>query len=345
MAKLTNVDDSARGIHELIANNTDKLLADLNSENETVGIFTIKGANKCLRDSSCNPPPQNLYHGLIHEGEVSILFADTGQGKSIFATQIADSIARDGYISLLADFELSEKQFENRNSVNYTNHYSFSENFYRAEINTDEADYIGHGFTSIDEYIVDSLIQAIKQTGATFLVIDNLTYIGKETEKSKDALPLMKRLKEIKKNLGVTILCLAHTPKRDLSKPITVNDLAGSKMLINFCDSAFAIGQSTQDKSLRYVKQVKARATEIMYDSENVALYRIVKPDNFLHFEFIGHSTEREHLKVLTEQDKQNIRDKILELHADGKTLRQIGETVCRDHMFVKRTIEKANKV
>ena len=45
---------------------------------------------------------------------------------------------------------------------------------------------------------------------------------------------------------------------------------AGSAQLINFFDSAIAIGLSAEDKSYRYVKQVKYRAGEKHYDASNV---------------------------------------------------------------------------
>jgi hypothetical protein len=87
----------------------------------------------------------------------------------------------------------------------------------------------------------------------------------------------MKHLKALKNKYGLSILALAHTPKRDLSKPITRNDLQGSKMLINFCDSSFSIGESSSDKNIRYLKQIKARNTEIIYDTENVCVCQIDK--------------------------------------------------------------------
>ena len=85
----------------------------------------------------------------------------------------------------------------------------------------------------------------------------------------------MKRLKELKIKHNLSILALAHTPKRNLIYPITKNDLAGSKHLSNFADSIFAIGESCKDKSLRYLKQLKARATEVIYDSENIIVSEI----------------------------------------------------------------------
>lgn len=295
-------------------------------------------------DASKRPVPEDLYYRLWYENEICILFADTNLGKSILAVQIALHIAEKRVV-LYIDFELSDKQFENRYSNNFENHFNFPDNLNRAEINTDQADYQSYGFASIEDYLAYSIEKAIDETGATVLIIDNLTYLRTETEKAKDALPLMKHLKNLKKKRGLSILCLAHTPKRDLSKPITINDLAGSKMLMNFCDSAFAIGQSTQDKSLRYIKQIKVRQTEFIYDSENVAMYNIVKPDNFLHFEFVGYSSERQHLKQLTEQDKQQMKEKVIELHLAGRSLRDIGNALGITHMRVQRILQDRNKV
>src|SRR5690606_8580378 len=132
-----------------------------------------------------------------------------------------------------------------------------------------------------ETYLCFSLEQAVVETAAKVLIIDNITYLGNDTEKAKSALPLMKQLQKLKKKYGLSLLVLAHTPKRDMAKPITKNDIQGSKMFINFCDSCFAIGASAQDPQVRYLKQVKQRQTEERYGLENVVLCQINKPFNF----------------------------------------------------------------
>src|SRR5690606_23899526 len=119
------------------------------------------------------------------------------------------------------------------------------------------------------------------------------------------------------------------------------NDLQGSKMLINFCDSSFAIGESHTDKNTRYLKQIKARNTEIIYDSENVAICQIQKPSNFLEFEFVGFGTEREHLKELSEKDREQLEQSIIELKNSNPnlSLRDIANQLETNPMKVKRTI------
>jgi hypothetical protein len=299
------------------------LAAVKQEQHKQSSIFILKTGNQWLKDASSKPQPKPLYLCVWFEGEVCILFADTNIGKSILATQIANEISRTEKI-IYFDFELSDKQFEARYSNNFRNHYPFSENFLRAEINPDEADYNGAGYNSLEEYINDSIEQIIINTGAKKLIIDNLTYLRSETEKAKEALPLMKHLKALKNKYDLSILVLAHTPKRNLSYPITRNDLQGSKMLINFCDSAFALGESAKDKSLRYLKQIKSRNAEIVYDADNVSVFEIGKPDNFLLFTHVHTTYEHEHLKQHTKEDKEYLMEQALLLHNKGKSQREI---------------------
>jgi hypothetical protein len=175
-----------------------------------------------------------------------------------------------------------------------------------------------------ETYLSQSLERTVSDTGAKVLIIDNLTYLRSGTETAKEALPLMKHLKALKSKYNLSILVLAHTPKRDLSKPITKNDLQGSKMLINFCDSSFAIGESFTDNHLRYIKQIKQRNCELVYDTDNVGVCEIVKPSNFLQFEFVNFGTEKEHLKVPSDKDKEQHKQEAAELKAQGKSNREI---------------------
>lgn len=313
-----------------------KEILKLGGTPEGKGLFLIKPASHWIEQAKSRPIPQMLFGEFWREGEVCILFADTNLGKSILAVQIGESISIGRQIPgfrleaqqqpiLYFDFELSDKQFEARYSQGFKDHYRFSQGFNRAEINPDADIVEGLAF---DDYLNASLEQSIIDTGAKIVIIDNITYLRSEMERAKDALPLMKHLKALKNKHGLSILCLAHTPKRDLSKPLGRNDLQGSKMLINFCDSAFAIGESTKDKNIRYIKQIKARNTEVIYDRDNVCICQVVKPSNFLGFEFMNFGCEREHLKQQMEGDREDIIKKVKELHQQGKSQREIAREI-----------------
>ena len=152
----------------------------------------------------------------------------------------------------------------------------------------------------------------------------------------------MKQLKALKNQYGLSILALAHTPKRDKSKPITSNDLQGSRMLMNFCDSSFAIANSNEHPDRRYLKQIKQRNTVQVYGADNVCVFDIVKPHNFLQYTFVGHGDERTHLKDPKEKQKEELTGKVLTLKQQGLTLRQIAAELGIHHNRVDRLIKAA---
>jgi len=303
----------------------------------SIGMFAVKSANQWIKEASMQANPKELFGEWWHENELCILYADTNQGKSIEAVQICENIASTQLVALF-DFELSGKQFEARYSEDFTNHYHFNDNFLRIEIDPDTE--LTDQFKAFEDFLYYSIEQFLIQTACKILVFDNITYLSTETEKAKDALPLMKLLKKLKAKYGLSILCLAHTPKRDLSKPITRNDLQGSKMLINFCDSAFAIGESTKATSIKYFKQIKVRQKAFRYDAENVAVYELKKPSNYLHFDFIEYGTEAEHLKIKTYDEKEVDPDQVLRLYSIGFSLSAIAKELSTNKSKVNRIIK-----
>lgn len=314
--------------------------------------LVVKPANQWIDEAKRRPIPSMLFSELWHEGELCILFSSTGLGKSVLAVQIGNSISSGSRISgfknetpaqtvLYFDFELSDKQFEQRYSKKYGNHYLFDENFIRIELNPD-ADKPEK--QTEEEYLINSIERCIDDTGTKILIFDNLTYLRSDTEKAKDALPLMKKLKTLKKKYDLSILALAHTPKRDASKPITKNDLSGSIMLMNFCDSSFAIGASTLDSNVRYIKQIKERFTENLYGENNIIVCQIEKPGNFLQFAHIGFGKESDYLRSISESEKQVIEEKVIQLHREGKSYREIGNELNISHMKAQRIIKSKDE-
>lgn len=297
--------------------------------------FKVKTVTTWIEEAKSRPIPKMLFSELWFENELCILFSDTNLGKSALAIQIANSISKgfnvDGFKLeippqkvLYFDFELSDKQLEKRYSNNFQDHYEFNSNFLRAEINPEQE--TPDEFKTFEEFLCNSIEQTMIIENVKILIIDNLTYLKNDTEKAKDALQLMKLLNNLKRKYALSILVLAHTPKRDATKPISKNDLSGSKMLMNFCDSCFAIGESFRENGLRYLKQIKQRNTEQIYDTHNVIICKIENPSNFLQFNFIGYENEFEHLKQFTQTNTDDRLTKILELKSEGMTNTKIAE-------------------
>ena len=303
---------------------------------ESVGMFTIKSANQTIREAAARPNPDNFWLSLWYEGEVCCLFADSNLGKSIYAVQIATSIAEKRKV-LYFDFELSDKQFQLRYSDDQGNLYHFPNNLYRVEINRDALE--------IEGCFEDSLIRNIEetaiQTDAKVLIIDNLTYLCVAAEKGDVAGALMLKLMGLKRKYGLSILILAHTPKRPLTNPITQNDLAGSKKLANFFDSCFAIGKSAKDENLRYIKQIKCRFGNFTFDSDNVIVSAIEKVGAFLQFVNVGYAAEKEHLKEPSEKDSAETIATIKRMVSEGKTYRSIASELGLSLGKVQRAVKK----
>ena len=290
---------------------------------ENIGFFRLRSANQCLVDAQTMPIPQQLYGSLVYEGEITILVADTNVGKSIFAVQISNEIAKYQRV-LYIDLELSDKQFERRYSEDFTNHFCFEENLMRVDFTQHFS--IPDNVT-YDDYFIASLVELIKRTEATVVVIDNMTkLISTDTDSAGKAKPLMDRLCALKMDFGLTLILLEHTRKCDASRPITLNDIQGSKMKVNFADAVFAIGRSVKDTNLRYIKQLKVRSCELEYGYENVAVCEIRKDSNFIKFEFVAYGCESEHLKEFSEQEREDKQQSARDMHAQGVSKRNIAK-------------------
>ena len=297
------------------------IIAELESSHETdnIGMFTIRTANRTITEAAMRPNPRQLYQELWYEGEVCCLFSDSNLGKSIYAVQMADTIATLRPV-LLVDCELTDKQFQMRyTDIDTGVMHIFPELLYRAEINPNTLD-----VKDYETKIFHHIEAAAQHMKCNIIIIDNLTYLCNSSDKGVDAGLFMMKLMNLKKKYGWSLLIIAHTPKRSLMSPITQNDLAGSKKLYNFFDSVFAIGKSAKDSRLRYVKQLKVRAGEFRYDSSNVIVYEIEKTDGFVHFEFKEFSTEKEHLKERTEKEITSTHRNVHELKSQGKSTREI---------------------
>ena len=112
---------------------------------------------------------------------------------------------------------------------------------------------------------------------------------------------------------------------------------------MNFCDSSFAIGESHQEIGLRYIKQIKQRNCEQIYDSENIIVCRIEKINSFLQFSFNGYDSENEHLKTLSVGDANERNSKIVELFENGISKSEIGRQLGISEGTVRIILKKNN--
>lgn len=280
-----------------------------NPDNRTFRTTTLKEAIATGHDL---PPLKELYPELLNENECNILFGDTGIGKTAYVTQMCDYMARRGSTVLMFDCELSKRNVANRYNPASSpgEHYTPPDNFYRAELNPDCLDF--DDSLDYNDRIMQDLEHELQKINADVIIVDNITYLRDDTERAKDASPLMKLLKKLQRKHNLTILVLAHTPKRDNSRKLSRNDLQGSSRLSQFVDQLIAIGGSRKDDGIRYIKQLKTRNSELVYNDENIMLLEITDEGGWLHFKEAGYGVEEEHLTDPTASEKSDRDEMIL---------------------------------
>ena len=316
------------------------------------GFLKLRRVNDLCDEEASKPVPRGLFiipwstgnevpsTTFWYEGECCCLFADSNAGKSILAVQIANEIAKHQMV-VYFDFELSGKQFQMRYSDEYTHTrtYRFPGDFFRVEINPDKIDP-----SDFEVSIINKIEQIVSDTRARIIIIDNITYLCSATEKGDLAGPLMVKIMALRKKYDLSILVLAHTPKRDMTRPISQNDLAGSKKLFNLFRSAFAIGASVKGEDIRYIKQIKCTNGEIRNGKDSVVVCSIEKGiDNFLMFNYLGTSPEAEHLRSYTVVDEASLKAEVMKMHSEGMSVRKIGAELHLDKSKVSRIIKKLN--
>lgn len=313
-----------------------KLVRVRGQEKQGNGIFTAMTANQTMELAMALPNPRKLWKEFWYEGEVCCLFADTNVGKSVLAMQIAEHISHTDKV-LYYDFELSEKQFQLRYVDGKTKPYKFSDNLLRMTLTTDEIAEMGDG---MEDAIIKGIENNVVRHDAKILIIDNISWLLNTKNSLGTATKLMTRLKALRKYYGLSILVLAHCKKRTATKPIDQNDLAGSKRLIDFFDSAFTVGKSMADNKIRYIKQIKVRMDEHKYDSEHVMLCTMEKKKSFLQFIPQGEGDEADHLKKPKAEMRMMQIETVRQLKREGKSVRQIAMSTGLSKSTVDRLLK-----
>ena len=228
----------------------------------------------CTRASTLPPAPQ-LFGEFWHEGELCVLFGQTNSGKTVLAYQLAIAIALGEQTSdfwstetkkqtvLFFDLEMSERQVSKR-----LGGLKLPENLFRA---IPSREYQGLGNA---ESIYKEISQAVDNSKATVVIIDNLSVLYPDNEKAADATKLLSLLNRLKSNLKISVLAVGHTPKISVAVPLEIHHLAGSAQIGNLIDSSFVIGKTNEPKQ-RYLKQVKCRETEFRFTADNVLVLEL----------------------------------------------------------------------
>ena len=309
-----------------------------------------------LKEQLSKPRKRKLFGQLWWENELLVLFATTGVGKTILGVQLAEAIASGknvfeeltefinecgAMIVLLLDYELSPAQLIKRyTDENGKNLHDFHDNLIRLDSNDDFEFKKGD---SMEDLINKDIERYIKLYKPKVLIIDNLSVLKSGTENSKEALPLMQMLNNLKKKYNLSILVIAHTPKKDTFSSINMNHLQGSAQIGNALDGCIAIAMC-KDNMRRYIIELKQRNESFIAHADNVIVCEVDKRFNFLKFHFEGFEVENLLLNPFDADAKQELELEIINQSNRGVSAREIAKTVSYGKDKVLKIIQQNDK-
>lgn len=263
------------------------------------GAFESLPANDLPDVESKTKRKHSLLGDLWRPGEVSVLFGETSVGKSIFAVQIAESIASGYGVApftrprrcrvAYVDIENSAAQFRDRYSCasKGTGREPIRHHF---PLRLERAGFAE--FTAVPEvfngdiprYLRHSIKLLFQQSQADIFVIDSLSGLERSTQGGRETHRWMRFFRSLAAD-GYSILVVARSkPRRrhinsDTGRPspafapLTLKDIP--RPIAEIADSVFAIGTSTTGPDVRYIKHLSSHSARIYHDSEKVLTYRI----------------------------------------------------------------------
>lgn len=307
---------------------TTTLTTDIN-EADTHGYFRSYSID-ALQAAAIEAPPKKILGSLLFEEELAILFAPTNVGKSIMAMTLAQNAATGKAFSdflpmeteamevVYFDFELSIRQLGTR--------LKGADPIGKLNIELANPD-----FEETNDNVLDKIEELITATKPKLVVIDNLSALKQDNESASEIRDLVFRLKKLKTKYRLSMLLVAHTPKIPKDTPLELMHLAGSAQLSNLVDSVVAMGRSSKSPSMRYLKQLKVRSSEMEFDQENVILCEIKhyhdREDNGVYMSVCGTSVEKDECGAIDiDRDQRN--SEIWKLHKQGLSGQQIADRV-----------------
>ena len=237
------------------------------------------------------PVTKFLWSG-IKEKSFGLVFGPSKSGKTIFCENLAFQIAIGGeeFFGKKLDgipkkvlFLGLEEFWESRIERNLKQIEEFDEK----QLKLAEANYMiqpidfERRITTKENW--KDLKKLIEESQAEIVFIDSITRMNPgKIENSETAEFIMQTLRGISYELGITLICIHHTPKM-YDAPITMDKIKGSSVFAQESDFAFGVNRTTLGH--RYLKEIFFRYAPD--DFENVQEFKITEKTNIKQLDFI----------------------------------------------------------
>ncbi len=288
--------------------------------------------------------PPRAFLNYWRRKEIALLGGGSNVGKSILVNDICAGINNGASFwgetisdvkghCIVVDLEQSESLFYNRIK-------DAPDGFFRGitrisvEFDDDDID------LSV-ERLLPVLVNLLKESkDPAYVFIDNLTDLIGKRSTEKTAVRLINQLKTLTERYSASFLIVVHTVKRNPGKPISLNDISGSKALTASVDSVFAICESMKGDGVCYIKHLKSKMTSRYREVAEVELTD--KP--YLHFVLRDWTDEAEHLPARRDRARkydENDIMQVINLHLGGFSTREIQNETSIPKSTVSRIINE----
>jgi len=183
----------------------------------------------------------------------------------------------------------------------------------------------------------DQINRLINENEPVLIVIDNLRNALKNanTNSGNDMGNFFGILNGLKQIHNFSIIIVDHTRKH-IDHMKTNSDMqSGSGVKTDLCDADFLLRNSSMDKDLRLMKRIKSRMIE---ESDKTKLIKL-NPET-LWFELVDEDVnEADHIGISEIQDKEELKDRAIDMHEKGMTLEEIAKILNKSKSTIHRYI------
>lgn len=295
------------------------------------------------------PPSKYIGNGLFEYGGTTIIFAEPGLGKTIFAFYLSVCLSSGQAFAglpgdtieplevLYCDMEyIGAKSWQKRYKDENGNAYLFPDKLFIAEpLLERKCQSMTDLFGELERIILDNKIKV--------LVLDNMSALSqfgidwKDDAKTAD---FFFALKAIQTRRLISIVLLAHSNKGQINGLSHMDYMKGNRYVSALGSTIWTIRRTGKDRNLIYIRHVKYRDDkEWEITEDNCLVFSLKKRGAFLGVDFVGRQKESHLLLQITEGEISERTARIVQLiDNDGYTI----AGVARELKLSENTVRSA---
>jgi len=239
-------------------------------------------------------PPVKMIYSPIKEKSFGIVYGLAKTGKTVFCENLAMCIAagRTDFLGKPIDidnrkvlFVSLEESYVGRTERNIKQLSSFT---------PDEIESIEKNYIVVNEHAPrliqskedwDIIIQQVKEHKPGVIFLDSMTRLVNDIENIESAKPALLRLRTLAEEYNTAVVVIHHSVKVDYSKQMTLQSIAGSRIVSQEADFVIGINKSIDNR--RYLKLILAR-----YVNDDIDKVDVFKLNENLGIVLMGQENE-----------------------------------------------------